>query len=173
MSNCLITLNGPPCSGKSSVVAELGAKLDLYICSYDKLKWQRTGYDAHTREHRRMVNQMFIALADVALSSGCSVVFDGSLATYQGNYKALANKYNARRLSVKLDTDFSLLETRFLERVSVQTGTKMSITTVDELRSRHDWWRESNSLPVDLEFNTGVVSAKEIAQRIYDELTLV
>ncbi|VVB74111.1 AAA domain protein [uncultured archaeon] len=167
----VIYVSAPSCAGKSTLTAALAKRMpDLYTVSYDKLKWQLSGY--HRGKHKGLIRELTIGLLEVVCRTHIPVLLDLFLkdeAEYLHCGK-IAKRYGYGFVTIKLTAPKSVLVQRFRERVAnaKKTGTKISVTDEDlfvKNLSTHSF------APADAPlFDTSITDADYIADKILREL---
>lgn len=112
-----ISINGPSCSGKSTIIKEImKVKDNLFRLSYDSLKWSFSRYSSKT--HYNLVIDLILSTANFAFLKKYNIICDSSLYKKDRNKLInLAKKYNYKIIKINFEADFSVLEKRFEERV--------------------------------------------------------
>jgi predicted kinase len=113
-----LSINGPSCSGKSTIIREvMKVEKNLFYLSYDFLKWSFSGYNSKT--HYDLVFDLLLDIAKISFEKKYNIISDSSLYKKDRNKLIdLAKKYNYKIIEINLETDFSVLEKRFAERVA-------------------------------------------------------
>ncbi len=113
-----LSINGSSCSGKSTIIREvMKVEKNLFHLSYDFLKWSFSGYNSKT--HYDLVFDLLLDIAKISFEKKYNIISDSSLYKKDRNKLIdLAKKYNYKIIEINLETDFSVLEKRFEERVA-------------------------------------------------------
>ena len=130
----VLHLIGPTCSGKSTLYTVLADRLpDVYLLSYDRIKWQVAGYQRDT--HRKLIKELAFGFFELVCQKHISVLLDMSLtdeAEY-GRATEIAKRYGYSFISVEFTAPRDVLLDRFRSRVedAKRMGTKISVTSED------------------------------------------
>jgi predicted kinase len=167
----VIYVSAPSCAGKSTLTVALAKRLpDLYTVSYDKLKWQLSGY--HRDRHAGLIKELTLGLLEVVCKTHIPVLLDLSLKDETEYLRCCktAKKYGYGFVTIKLTAPENILIQRFRERVAnaKRTGTRISVT--DEKLFVKNLSTHSFA-PADAPvFDTSITDADYIADRIIKEL---
>ncbi|MFA4931184.1 MAG: AAA family ATPase [Patescibacteria group bacterium] len=166
----LLILNGPYCAGKSSVAQYLLDNYDgIFRAWRDRIKWMIAGYQAE--RDGKITAEMTMALIDVALSHGLSVVQDQAITLgWEGKYQLMAKKYETKLIEVNIEASYEVLEKRFAERVAAaKVGAKISMTDPEKMREQYFYYQKhknNDNLTYFSDQKTPVEIAEEIIKCI-------
>lgn len=169
MKKFLLILNGPMCTGKSTVTKLFLQKENVFRASSDRIKWLISNYSADNQHHRTIAKKIAFSTIESAMDCGLSVVVDGGLGEYKDKYKELAAKYNFVYVSVNIESPLEVLEKRFLERVESAKRDEnkiISVTTLDGFHSRYNWYLEQNKDNEAITLDSNKLTAEEIVLSI-------
>lgn len=176
MQKFLLIINGPMCSGKSTITKLFLQKEDVFRGSSDNIKWLISNYSANNQKHREIVKKITLSTIESAMDAGLSVVVDGGFKEFKDKYKELASKYNFTYLSVNIEAPIEILEKRFLERVasaSRDTSKTISVTTLEGFHSRYDWYLDQNKDHEATTFDSSELTPEDIMLEIEKLLSRV
>jgi predicted kinase len=169
MNKYIVILNGPICSGKTTVTKLLMKKDNVFHGSYDQIKWLISNYSGENELHREIAKELTFSMVLKALELGFSVVVDGGNKDYRDKYKELAKKYNHIYLSINIEAPLEILEKRFLDRVASakeRNSKNIAVTTVDGFQSRYQWYINTNKDITAKTFDSSKLSPEEILSQI-------
>jgi predicted ABC-type ATPase len=155
----------PSCSGKSTLANVIAKKLpDVYTISYDKLKWQLSGY--HRNKHKALIKKIALGLFEVVCQAHIPILLDIFLkdAEYRRCYK-IAKKYGYEFISVKLIAPKKVLLNRFRERVKRAKRARTKISVTDEKLFIANLSKKSFTPANTLIFDTSLTDADYIADK--------
>src|SRR3989339_1458627 len=164
MNQFILVLNGPICSGKSTVVDLLLARHEkLFLASYDTIKWLVSNYSSD--KHLAVVTDIVLPLAESAFDKGFSIVADAvTLKTTRERFAELAQRKGVKFIEVNLEAPLPALEERFKKRVedSIRMGTKNSITDMQGMMKIFTRYQENKNFNAPT-FDSSILSAERIA----------
>lgn len=169
MKNFLLILNGPMCSGKSTITKLFLQKENIFRGSFDNTKWLISNYSPDNQHHREIAKKITLSAIESAMDSGLSVVVDGGFGDYRDTYKELAQKFNFHYVSINIEAPINVLEQRFLDRVesAQQNESKtISVTTLDGFHSRYNWYLEQNKDNEAITFDSSILTPEQICLNI-------
>lgn len=163
-----LLLNGPSCSGKSTVVKRVLAEQGhFYKLSYDAQKWLFSKYDRH--EHFEDVEKVVLALAREVTDLGYNIICDSGL--HKENREkilAIARVHDYEIIEVNLEADYDTLLRRFDERIMearINPNAKISNTSKERFKELYDTYIAEKN-PKAVTFDTGVLRPDQVYQEI-------
>jgi predicted kinase len=72
----VIAIAGPPCSGKSTIAAEVARQVGIPHLSMDATRQRLLPGAAHTREHRQVAYRAMAMAAELVHGAGAAVILD-------------------------------------------------------------------------------------------------
>lgn len=163
MKKFAIHIAGPSCSGKTTFSNALGERFpDLYIISFDKLKWQLAGY--HRDKHSALIKDIELGVFEVICKKEIPLTLDFFCA-HAREYAAcqsIAKTYGYAFLSIQLTAPTEVLLERFRKRAqkAKEIGSKVTIT--DEKMFFELLDKKAYVPPGTPVFDTSVTSTAEI-----------
>ncbi len=167
MQKFIVQIIGPSCSGKSTLVSELGKVFPgVYNVAYDKLKWQLAGY--HRDQHRELVRQLELGVFEVTCKMGLPILLEALIRDQAefDEYKTLADKFGYQIISVALTAPQEILLTRFRERIVSAKATGGRVSVTDEALYLSNLQRPVFMLVGTPVFDTSVMSTEEIVDEV-------
>lgn len=144
----LLSINGPSCSGKSTIIKEiLKSEDNLFHLSYDSLKWSFSKYNSKT--HYKLVIDLLLNIAEFPFKKKYNIISDSSLYKKDRNKLInLAKKYNYKIIEINLEADSSILEKRFEERIAsalANHNSRISNTSKERFKELIDIFEEEKN----------------------------
>lgn len=173
MQQFILLINGPTNVGKSTTVELLMSRHEkIFRTAYDKIKWLISDYSSE--KYHTDVTDLVLVLAEAALNKGFSLVADGALLKKtREKYHLLANKNNIKFFEVNLEAPFSILESRFHDRIAnaKNTGTKISITTLEGMKKVYARYMENQTHNIPT-FDTSILTPEQVVVAIEELITI-
>jgi len=167
MDQFILVLNGPICSGKSTVVELLLSRHEkLFLASYDTIKWLVSNYSSD--KHLAVVTDLVLPLAESAFDKGFSIIADAvTLKTTHQRFAELAKRKGAKFIEVNLEAPLPVLEERFKQRVedSARMGTKISITDMQGMMKIFKRYQDNKNFDAPT-FDSSILTSEQIAAEI-------
>jgi predicted kinase len=169
MKKFILIINGPICSGKSTVSELLLKKVpNLFRISLDKIKWLIGSYSKD--KHRKIAYRLTLELARNALEEGFSLIIDGCGRfdkNSNNDYKKLANEYKISYIEINIEAPIIILVKRFKARVARAKLVKSNIscTTVKKMKEFYNGYLQykNNNL---ITFDSSLSSPEQIRDSI-------
>jgi predicted kinase len=169
MSQFIIILHGPICSGKSTATELLMSRhKGLFRVSFDTIK--RLISDYTPGNYRGVVNDILLALATAAFDKGFSLVVEGNVRIQKEMhvaYAELAKNNGIPFFAINIEAPLAILEERFKKRVASAAAAKLkiSVTTLEGMMDRYDAYLtyKDSTLPL---LDSSQLSSEEIVQKI-------
>jgi len=130
-----IILNGPSCSGKSTIVQSVMEKREgLYHLARDKQKWFFSKYDRHI--HHVAVRNIVIAIAEAVCSMKYDIICDSPVyPEHRDKLLEIPQRHGYEIIEINLEADYKILLERFKRRVAeAEAGSKKRISNRSEER---------------------------------------
>lgn len=170
----LIILNGPSCSGKSTIIKEIMQdKENLFHLSHDLTKWCFSKYERN--KHYEKVQAIVLAIADKVFDLKEDVISDASL-TKEFRHKLikLAKKKNYKIFEINLEADFKILLKRFNKRVESALKVpikdrRISNTSIDRFKELFEIYNKDKN-PKAITFKSYSKNKKQIINQIKEIL---
>lgn len=162
----ILFLDGPSCSGKSTVEAELGRRMPgTYTVAFDKLKWQLAGYDRD--RDRETVKELLVGFFEVVCARGLPIILQVSMRTKEefDAYARIAESHGYRIVSVRLTAPTETLLERFRARIA-NAGPNAKISVRDEPTFLSNVERPAYCPADTMVFDTTQRSAADVADQI-------
>lgn len=146
MKKFILVINGPICSGKSTVSELLLKKIpNSFRVSLDKIKWLIGNYSKD--EHRKVAYRLTLELAKNALEEGFSLIVDGCGRfdkNSNNDYKKLAKEHKISYVEINIEASAIILIKRFKERVvhARAVNSNISCTTVKKMKEFYNGYLE-------------------------------
>lgn len=129
------------------------------------MKWMVAGYNYE--EHEEITADLLVAIVEVALRHGFSVVQDqGIPAGCRDQYEKLVNDFGLKFIEVNIEADLSDIEQRFdLRMQAARERAKISVTDPQIMKQKYDECLATmnKSLPT---FSSSRMTSEEIALSI-------
>lgn len=167
----VLLINGPMCSGKSSVAELLLKKWPgSFRVSGDKIKWLISDYSADKYSGTGTVNRMLFKLAEAAIAENLSLIIEGNIGimkNWRTKYADLAARNNLRFVEFNIEADFETLKKRFEERIAnaEKIGGHISVRTLEGMKERYDAYVSLRDSKIK-SFDSFAISPEEIALEI-------
>lgn len=167
MGQFILVINGPICSGKSTIVELLLSRHEkLFRASYDKIKWLISDYSSD--KYHVVVTDLVLTLAEAAFSKGFSIIADGAmLKTMRERYSSFAERNAVKFFEVNLEAPVPVLEERLKKRVveATRLGTKISVTDTQGMMKIFARYQENKNISIPT-FDSSILTPEQIAAEI-------
>jgi shikimate kinase len=167
MNKFAIHLSGPAGSGKTFFSEALGKKIpNLYIVSFDKLKWQLAGY--HRDNHSNLIKEIELGFFEVICKKQLPATLDffcKNEAEYE-TCKSIAERYGYVFIPIQLTAPKEVLLERFRNRVKRAKETDRKISFTDEALLLANISEKSYVPAGTPVFDTSTTSADQIVSEI-------
>lgn len=169
MKKFILMINGPICSGKSTITELLMGKLPkTFRVSVDRAKWLISDYSKN--KYRETAHRLTLELAKAAFNEGFSLIIDGNgrySKDSNNDYKELANKTNTPFFEINLEAPIEILIDRFNKRVEGAkiNHIKLSITTAEKMMESYKayfGYKDDSNIT----FDSSLMGPEEICQKI-------
>lgn len=166
----LVIINGPLCSGKSTVAKLLSEnKSDIFHISGDKIKWFISDYSSEKYTKTGIINRLLLSLVSQAAKEGLLIVIEGNIALLKESeeYLKIAEDNNMNFYQCNIEAPYDILLKRFNQRVigALESKIKISAKTEDDMKSRYDSYQELKNKNVQL-FDSSKMSPQQIVKEI-------
>ena len=163
-----VLINGPSCSGKSSIIKTVLKEKDRYFhLSYDALKWSFSHYEAP--KHYKEVQEIVRAVAATVCGMKYNMISDAGL--YKASREKLfkiARAQGYEIIEINFEAEYDMLLKRFEERVAQAKATperKISNLSVDRFKELYDIY-QSEKNPNAILFKTDEQNSEEIVSAV-------
>ncbi|MFA5131458.1 MAG: AAA family ATPase [Patescibacteria group bacterium] len=169
MKKFILVINGPICSGKSTVSELLLKKIpNSFRISMDKIKWFIGNYSKD--KHRKVAYRLTLELARNALREGFSLIVDGSGRfdkNSNSDYKKLAKECKISYIEINIEAPIIILIKRFKERVAraKAVNSNISCTTVKKMKEFYNGYLEYKDNDL-ITLDSGLNSPEQISNII-------
>jgi len=169
MNKFILIINGPMCSGKSTLTDLLLKKIpQSFKVSSDKIRWQIANYSSDI--HRELVSELAFSLAKKAAENGLSLIIDGTLVNKKivnKKYQKLAKKLNYKFIEIKINASWEVIRHRFQERVknAKLTGNHISCTTLKRMKEIYNRYMTVQTPDIPT-FDSDKISPEKLCQKI-------
>jgi deoxyadenosine/deoxycytidine kinase len=174
MNNLVINLQGPICSGKTTIGRIIHERLPRsFLISLDKIKWLISDYTPG--RDRELVSQMIFDMTKRALDADFCIIQDSNFMLKLSpelieRYKILFAENNVRLLQYNLDAPLPVLLDRLKDRVKRSEKDKKKISVKSEETYMRFYEEYLNIKKHELEtFDTNEIDFNEIADKILDD----
>ncbi|MFC2136191.1 AAA family ATPase [Bacteroidota bacterium] len=164
MKKFVIIINGPICSGKTSISRKLWGKMKrTALLNLDKIK--KLVYD-YTPADLPLANKVGISMAKVYLENNVNVIIEKAFAKYEfveqfvslGSKEVVVKVYN-------IESPLNILE----ERLNTREKDKENGVTIERLHKSYKNYQE-HKFKVDKTFDSSEMSSEEIAKEILKDI---
>ena len=166
----IIHFVGYSCTGKSALEKVLKEKLPgSYVVSYDKLKWQLSGYDRD--KDSKLIKEITKGLFETVCKLGNSILCLAMISTEEEYifYKQIATNYGYKFISIELTAPKDVLLTRFRERVeSAKLMDSKNISLTDESIFLSNLEKPFFIPENILTFDTSLLKPEDIAMKVME-----
>lgn len=164
----LLIVNGPSCSGKSTVANVLLDRYGgIFHAKSDAIKWLISGYDPE--EHRTIVHEMTLTVARIALADGLSALKEGGLHRSRDLIGFCVERGIATFVA-NMEPPEEVLWRRFEERIKAKEGgARISNTDPERFRQLNRMYHESK-METPLVFDTSQATPEDIADAIVEHI---
>lgn len=163
-----IMLNGPSCSGKSTILKKvISEKEKYYQLSYDAQKRMFSNFSPENQYQD--VHEVLKSLTTTVCEMKYNIVCDSGLRKeWRETLLSIPKKYGYEIVEINLEADYEVLEKRFeerVERVSSNPSDKIYNTSKDRFRELYEMY-ENGKNPSATTFRTDQEDAETITIKV-------
>ncbi len=166
----ILIIQGPMCSGKSSVAKILISKYpELFHASGDNIKWFISDYSAEKYSGKGIITRLLSSLVSQAVLESLSVLIEGNVGLQKDVkiFSDIAEKNEFNFIQVNIEAPYNVLLDRFNKRVedALEKKTNISVKTEENMKKRYEGYQEfkDKTLPT---FDSSKMSPEKIADEI-------